>query len=195
MQQAMVNQLPTVIERTYAGQDGVSLYKRFAGWLASRGFAVQQTEPPLVDPSRSSGQAPSEFRGGLRGERDVVLDAQRRALGKGLLISAALLTVVSLFVMVSGEDRYWVIDWLLTIDVVMGGVGLMLLRRPPDHQRTVVEVAIEGRGDSLRVEVREGVGQVEDGTIYKWVEGAEDAVGAEDIDALVTNAGPSEAYA
>jgi len=187
MQQAMVP--PTVIERTYDVRDGASLYRRFASWLAGRGFAVQQVEPPI------DGARAAEFRGGLRGERDVVLDAQRRALGRGLLIAAAVLTVVTLFVMVGGEDRYWVLDWMLTVDVLMGGVGLMLLRRPPNRQRTVVEIAMEGHGDGLRVEVREGVGQVEEDVIYRWVEGAPVEIEANDIDELVANTDRSEARA
>lgn len=189
MLHAMVPQFPTVIERTYPQQDVASLYQRFAGWLSGRGFAVQQTEPPPVAPSTGSGQALSEFRGGLRGERDVVLDAQRRALGRGLLIAGIIATVATLFVMTSGEERYLVLDWLLTIDVLMGGAGLMLLRKPANRQRTVVEVAILGEGDALRVEVREGVGQVEDDTIFEWVEGAPAELREDEIDALVRNAG------
>ena len=193
MLHAMVPPFPTIIERTYSEKDAASLYQRFAGWLAGRGFAVQQTEPPPGGPATGSGQPSAEFRGGLRGERDVVVDAQRRALGRGLLISAAILTVATLFVMVSGEQRYWVLDWLMTIDVLMGGAALMLLRKPANRQRTVVEVAIVGQREGLRVEVREGVGQVEDDAIFEWVDGAPAEVDASDIDALVTNAGASEA--
>ena len=189
MQQTVVPSLSTVIDRTYTVENPGALYSRAGELLADRGFAVQQVEPPL------EGMAGEEFRAGLRGERDVVLDARRRKIGKSMVIAAASLTVITLWVMVSGEQRYWVLDWLLTVQVLMGGVGLMQLRNPADRRRTVVEIALAGQADGLRVAVHEGVGKVEDDVIFDWLPDEPIDVKAEEIEALVTNARQGEASA
>ena len=97
--------------------------------------------------------------------------------------------------MVSGEQRYWVFDWLLTVEVLMGGFGLMQLRHPPDRRRTVVEIAMAGQDDGLHVAVQEGVGRVEDDVIFDWLPNEPIGVKADEIDALVIGTGQGEAKA
>jgi hypothetical protein len=186
MQQAMAPnpskpRLFTVVDRTYAVDDPGALYLRAEALLADRGFAVQQAEPPLT------GMTGVQFKGGLRGERDVVLDAMRRKIGKWLVISGSVMTVLTLWVMVSGPQPYWVFDWLLTIEVLMGGFGLMQLRNPADRRRTVIEIAMAAQADGLHVAVQEGVGKVEDDIIFDWLEGEPIDVKADEIDALVAD--------
>ena len=186
MQQAVVTnrskpRLSTVVDRTYLVDDPGALYLRAEALLADRGFSVQQVEPPLA------GTAGAPFKGGLRGERDVVLDAIRRKVGKWLVISGSVMTVLTLWVMVSGPQPYWVFDWLLTIEVLMGGFGLMQLRNPADRRRTVIEIAMEVQAGGLHVAVQEGVGKVEDDIIFDWLEGEPIDVKADEIEALVAD--------
>jgi hypothetical protein len=192
MQDAVVPNRPmpslsTVVDRTYPVDDPGALYLRAEALLADHGFAVQQVEPPLV------GMAGVQFKGGLRGERDVVVDAMRRKIGKWLVISASVMTVLTLWVMVSGPQPYWVFDWLLTIEVLMGGIGLMQLRNPADRRRTVVEIAMAGQADGLHVAVQEGVGKVEDDVIFDWLQGEPVAVQPNEIDALLSSTKRDEA--
>lgn len=189
MQQTATANLATVVDRTYAVADPGALYSRAETLLTDHGFAVQQTEPPLA------GMPSAEFRGGLRGERDAVLDARRRKIGKTLVISGAVMTVITLFVMVSGEERFWVIDWLLTVEVLMGGFGLMQLRHPEDRRRTVVDITLAGQPDGLRVAVQEGVGKVEGDAIFDWVEDKPDGVNTDEIEALIQGTARDEATA
>ncbi len=192
MQQTIVSDLSTVVDRTYAVDDPAALYSRAEALLVARGFAVQQVEPPL------DGMAGADFKAGLRGERDVVLDAMRRMIGKWLVIGGVVMTVLTLWVMVSGEQRYWVFDWLLTVEVLMGGFGLMQLRNPPDRRRTVVEIAMEGQpgpAGGLRVAVQEGVGKVEDDVLFGWLSDEAIGVNADEIDALVAGTRQGEASA
>jgi hypothetical protein len=191
MQQAFsgASGLSSVVDRTYSVGDPGALFRGAERLLAGRGFAVQQVEPPLP------GMTGTEFRAGLRGERDVVLDAKRRKIGKWLVIGGALMTAFTLAVIVSGEERYWVFDWLLTGEVLMGGYGLMQLRNPPDRRRTVVEIALAGEASGLHVAVQQGVGRVEDDVIFDWLADQPVDVKADEIDALVAEAGSSEASA
>jgi hypothetical protein len=189
MQQTVVPVLSTVIDRTYTLDNPGALYSSTEELLAERGYAVHQIEPPLA------GMDGLEFRAGLRGERDVVLDAMRRKIGKWLVIGGALMTVITLWVMVSGEQRYWVFDWLLTVEVLMGGFGLMQLRNPADRRRTVVEIAMVGQADGLHIAVHEGVGKVEDDVIFDWLPDQPVNMKAEEIDALVTSVRQGEASA
>ena len=185
----MAPNLSTVVDRTYTVEDPAALYSRAKELLTERGFAVQETEAPLA------GMADAEFKAGLRGERDVVLDAQRRKLGKWLLIGGSLMTVFTLFVMVSGEQRYWVLDWLLTVEVLMGGYGLMQLRNPPNRRRTVVEIAMAGQAEGLHLTVQEGVGKVEEDVIFDWLPDEPADVKADEIEAIVSSTGRDEARA
>jgi hypothetical protein len=192
MQQAIVPNLSTVVDRTYTVDDPGALYSRAEALLTERGFAVQQAEPPIA------GMSGPDFKAGLRGVRDVVVDARRRKFGKSLVIGGAVMTALTLGVMVSGEQRIWVIDWLLTVEVLMGGFGLMQLRNPADRRRTVVEIEIQGQpgpSGGLHVAVQEGVGKVEDDVIFDWL--ADEAIGvnADEIDALVTGTKQAEASA
>lgn len=180
MQESIVPRLSTVVDQKYKVESPRAFYGCVAEFLAERGFSVQPVEPPL------EGMAGPEFRAGLRGERDAVLDARRRSIGKAMVIIGALLTVITLGVMVSGEQRYWVFDWLLTVQVLMGGVGLMQLRNPADRRRTVVEIAMAGQADGLHVAVHEGVGKVEDDVIFDWLPDEPIGMKTEDIEALVT---------
>ena len=189
MQESIVPRLSTVVDRKYKVESPWAFYTCAVEFLAERGFAVQPVEPPL------EGMAGSEFRAGLRGERDAVLDARRRSVGKAMVITGALLTVITLWVMVSGEQRYWVFDWLLTVQVLMGGVGLMQLRNPADRRRTVVEIAMAGQADGLHVAVHEGVGKVEDDVIFDWLPDEPVGMKTEDIEALVTKAKQGEVIA
>jgi hypothetical protein len=189
MQQAVVPNLFTVVDRTYPVDDPGAFYSRAEALLAGRGFAVQQVEPPLA------GMAGTEFKGGLRGERDVVLDAVRRKIGKWMVIGGSVMTVLTLWVMVSGEQPYWVFDWLLTVEVLMGGIGLMQLRNPPNRRRTVVEIAMVGQADGLHVAVQEGIGKVEDDIIFDWLQGEPVDVKADEIDALVADTRRDQASA
>jgi hypothetical protein len=192
MQQVIAPNLSTVVDRTYAVDDPGALYSRAEALLVARGFAVRQVEPPLA------GRAGADFKAGLRGERDVVLDAVRRMIGKWMVIGGVVMTVLTLWVMVSGEQRYWVFDWLLTVEVLMGGIGLMQLRNPADRRRTVVEIVMEGQPGptgGLRVAVQEGVGKVEDDVIFGWLPDEAIGVNADEIDALVTGTRQGEASA
>ena len=181
--------LTTVVDHTYVVDNPQSLYERVSGGLGERGFAVQRTEPPL------DGMAGADFRARLRGERDVVLDERRRLIGKALVIGSVLLVLFTLVLMVTGEERRFVLEWILTIEVVAGGYGLMLLKNPPARRRTVVEVALVGEAGGVHVAVQEGVGIVEDDVIFDWVVDAPFAVAAEEIEALVQDAGRGEAKA
>lgn len=189
MQQTATANLAMVVDRTYPVTNPSALYSRVETLLSDHGFAVQQTEPPLA------GMASAEFRGGLRGERDAVLDLRRRKIGKALVIGGAVMTVLTLWVMVTGERPYWVYDWLLTIEVLMGGFGLMQLRNPEDRRRTVVEIALTGEPDGLRVAVQEGVGKVEGDAIFDWFDDEPDGLNADEIEALIQGTARDEATA
>ncbi len=181
MQQTIASGLSTVVDRTYIVDDPSAFYLRTAGLLTELDFAVQLTEP-LLDRKASAG-----FKAGLRGERDVVVDAMRRLMGKWLVIGAIFMTFLTLWAMVSGEERYWVLDWVLTAEVLMGGFGLMQLRNPADRRRTVVDIAMTGQAGGLHVVVQEGLGKVEDDMIFKWLPDEPVAVKAYEIDALATD--------
>jgi hypothetical protein len=180
--------LTTITDETYAIDNPAAAYAGVSWRLEERGFAVQHTEPPLVNANSA------DFRGRLRGERDVVLDARKRKIGKWLVLGNIALVLFTLALMVTGEWRY-VFDWVLTIEVVAGGYGLMLLRHPPERRRTVVEFSLVGEADGVRAIVQEGVGIVEDHVIFDWVRDAPVAVTAAEIEALVLKGGRSEARA
>jgi hypothetical protein len=181
--------MTNVVDEAYAIDDPAAAYARVSWGLEERGFAVQYTEPPLVSATSA------DFHGRLRGERDVVLDAQRRQIGKGLVLGSLAMVGVTLAVIVSGEERRWLLEWLLTIEVVVGGYGLMLLRNPPARRRSVIDVALVGGSDGVRVTAGEGVGIVEDDVIFDWVRDAPVAVTAAELESLVLDGGRSEAKA
>ena len=173
-------QLTTVVDRTFA-VDGQRLYQRLGTHLAERGFDVRQTEPP------EAGSRPEEFRAGLRAERDVVLDATKRKVGKGLVIAGVLLTLLTLALMVTGEERRFVLEWLLTIEVIGGGYGLMLLKNPTMRRRTTVDVTLVGGAGGAHVLAREATGKVEDDVGFEWIDDPPRAITETDVEALASS--------
>ena len=179
MTSAFGNAEPTpIVDRTFAS-DGQTLYQRLAALLTQRGFDVHQTEPP------EAGVSAETFRGGLRAERDVVLDATKRKIGKWLVIVGAVMTAFTLAVVVSAGER-WFLEWLLTIEVIGGGYGLMLLKKPPDWRRTTLDVSLTGEPGGAHVLAREGTGRVEDDVVYEWLEGSSPLITEADVEALVS---------
>ena len=183
-----ITDMTTVVDRAYGIDDAAAAYARISWGLEEQGFAVQYTEPPLVDVQNV------DFRGRLRAERDVVLDAARRKVGKSLVIGSVALVFFTLGLMVTGEERRFLLEWLLTIEVIAGGYGLLLLRHPAARRRTVIEFSLAGGADGVRVEVQEGVGIVEDDVIFDWVRDAPTVVTVEEIEKLLLDA-QSEAMA
>jgi len=111
------------------------------------------------------------------------------------LIGSLAMVVLTLAMIVTGEERRFVLEWILTIEVVAGGYGLMLLKNPPARRRSVIDVALVGGSDGVRVTAHEGVGIVEDDVIFDWVRDAPIAVTAAELEALVLDGGQSEAKA
>jgi hypothetical protein len=181
--------MKTVVDQAYPIENPAAAYARVSWGLEERGFAVQYTEPPLVNASSA------DFRGRLRAERDVVLDAARRQLGKWLVLGSIGMVLVTLAMIVTGEERRFVLEWILTIEVIAGGYGLKLLSNPPARRRSVVEVALVGQSDAVHLSVQEGVGIVEDDAIFDWVRDAPVTVTAAELEALVVGDGQSEAQA
>ena len=184
-----IDNMTNVVDQAYAIDNPAAAYAAVSWGLEERGFAVQYTEPPLVSAT------PADFRGRLRGECDVVLDAKRRRIGKSLVIGSLAMVVLTLVMIVTGEERRFVLEWILTIEVVAGGYGLMLLKNPPARRRSVIDVALVGGSDGVRVTAHEGVGIVEDDVIFDWVRDAPIAVTAAELEALVLNGGRSGAKA
>jgi len=167
----------TIVDRTFSF-DGPILYQRLGALLAQRGFDVRETEPPDVDATAGA------FRGSLRGVRDVVLDASKRRIGKGMAIVGAAMTVVTLSLMVTGVDSRWLLEWLLTIEVLGGGYGLMLIKNPPDLRRTTLVVSLTGKANGAHVLAREGTGKVENDVVFEWLEGSPLLITEADVEAL-----------
>ncbi|MDA1035396.1 MAG: hypothetical protein O3B65_00775 [Chloroflexi bacterium] len=167
----------TIVDRTFAS-DGQTLYQRLGALLAQRGFNVQQTEPP------EAGANADTFRGGLRAERDIVLDATKRRVGKWMVIVGAVMTGLTLALMVSGVDSRWLLEWLLTIEVIGGGYGLKLIKDPPDWRRTTLDVSLVGEPGGAHVLAREGTGKVEDDVVFEWIEGSSLLITEADVEAL-----------
>lgn len=170
----------TIVDRTFAS-DAQALYQRLSSLLSQRGFDVHQTEPPEV------GATADAFRGGLRAEHNVVLDATKRKVGKWMVIVCAVMTAVTLALMVTGLESRWMLEWLLTVEVIGGGYGLKLLRNPPDWRRTTLDVSLTGAPGGAHVLAREGTGKVEDDVIYQWLEGSTPLITEADVEALTTS--------
>jgi hypothetical protein len=109
----------------------------------------------------------------LVGRRDVVLDLRRRLMGKIAIGVAVILTLITLGLFIVGVTNVTLLDWILTVQVLIGGAGLMQLRHPPNWQRRMVDVRFtaDADTDSVRVHVFEGVGKVEDDTLFQWLKG------------------------
>jgi hypothetical protein len=149
-------------------------------------YATLDREVPAVEPLRLYSAAAGLLR--ERGYRVQVLDARRRRRGKILVWAAVLLTLVTFALMVTGEERRFVIEWLLTIDVLMGGVGLMFLKDPPKHVRRVVEVRVTGGGTDARLAIREGLCRMEEGRVIEWTQSEGAELGETELDGLAHRA-------
>ena len=167
----------TIVDRTFAS-DAQALYHRLSVLLTQRGFDVHQTEPPEL------GASADAFRGGLRAERDVVLGATKRRVGKWMVIVGAVMTAVTLALMVTGVETRWLLEWLLTIEVIGGGYGLKLIKNPPDWRRTTLDVSLTGEPGGAHVLAREGTGKVEDDVVYQWLEDSTPPITEADVEAL-----------
>ena len=173
-------ELATIVDRTFAS-DGRTLYQRIAALLAQRGFDVRQTEPP------EAGTSADAFRGSLRAERDVVLDATKRKVGKWMVIVGAVMTVLTLALIVTGVETRWLLEWLLTIEVIGGGYGLKLIKNPPARRRTTVDVSLVGEAGGAHVLARGATGKVEDDVVFQWLESSSPPITEADVEALASS--------
>ena len=169
----------TIVDRSFAS-DGQMLYQHLWALLTQRGFDVQQTGEPEAD--RNAGN----FHGSLRAERDVVLDATKRAVGRWMVIVGSVMTALTLALMVTGVETRWLLEWLLTIEVIGGGYGLKLIKNPPDWRRTTIDLRLIDGPDGAHVFAREETGKVEDNVVFQWVEGATNPITEADVEALVS---------
>jgi len=131
---------------------------------------------------------------GMRAVQETVLDARRRKMGKIIVGSMAGLTLFTLGLIVSLVEDRTVLEWLLTIIVVLGGYGLMQLREPPKLVRHVVEVHGSDDGGQATLGVREGVGRVELDQVIEWLPQGTPEIDEEQMDALagqVAGGGPT----
>ena len=94
------------------------------------------------------------------------------------------MTVVTLSLMVTGVDSRWLLEWLLTIEVLGGGYGLMLIKNPPDLRRTTLVVSLTGKANGAHVLAREGTGKVENDVVFEWLEGSPLLITEADVEAL-----------
>ena len=147
-------EFPFVWERTYASASPGALAQAIGGLLAAHGCRV--------DGSSASAMV---------GVCDLVQEARRRRIGKILLGTGVALAVVILLMMVSGVTDRALLEWVMTIDVLVGGFGLVQLRYPPRRVRRVVDVQLAPEAGGARVRVSEGVGMVEDDTLVGWLTG------------------------
>ena len=107
-------EFPFVWERTYPSTSPGALAQAIGGLLAAQGCRVDS-------PSASA----------MVGVCDLVQEARRRRVGKALLGTGVALAVVILLMMVSGVTDRALLEWVMTIDVLVGGFGLVQLRYPP----------------------------------------------------------------
>lgn len=181
MTSAFGNAEPAIlVDRTFAS-DAQALYQRLSALLTQRGFDVQQTEPPEI------GANADAFRGGLRAERNVVLDTTKRRIGKWMVIVGAVMTAVTLALMVTGLETRWMLEWLLTIEVIGGGYGLKLIKNPPDWRRTTLDISLTGESGCAHVLARAGTGKVEDDVIYQWLEDSTPLITEADVEVLASS--------
>ena len=189
MQRVESAELSATLDREVHSVEPVRLYSAAADLLRERGYRVEETEGPGVEAEPRGLEAePRGFAATLRGERDTVLDARRRRRGNMLVGGAVLLTLVTFALMVTGEERRFVIEWLLTIDVLMGGLGLMFLKDPPKQVRSVVEVRVTGGGTDARLGIREGRCRIEEGRVIEWMPGEGVELGETELDGLAHRA-------
>jgi hypothetical protein len=162
---AAAEQLQFRWERAYTRVSAAPVFRAVAAMLTERGFDVRETEPPVAESDDG------KFRAALRGVRDVVLDARRRFYGKLLLAGSALMTLVTFWLIVSLVDDRALLEWLLTIIVIVGGYGLMQLKEPPKRMRRIVDVRLTGGHGDCTLSVGEGVCLVEDERAVEWPDG------------------------
>ena len=165
-------EFPFVWERTYPSTSPGALAQAIGGLLAAQGCRVDS-------PSASA----------MVGVCDLVQEARRRRVGKALLGTGVALAVVILLMMVSGVTDRALLEWVMTIDVLVGGFGLVQLRYPPRRVRRVVDVQLAPEAGGARVRVSEGVGMVEDDTLAGWLSGESAELREEAVSELAMSIG------
>jgi hypothetical protein len=173
MAMSEADELPMGWQRTMPATDPEALYVGVAEALDEGGFQISETRPSSDDGTVSALS--------LVGIRETVLDARGRFWGKVALASAIVMVGITLVLVVSGEERRFILEWLLTIEVIVGGVALTRFKDPPKVLRRVVEVRFEGGAGDTHLSVREGVGRVDEGR-SGWYADADPEFGEERAD-------------
>ena len=165
-------------ERAFRSAAPSALFHAVAALLVDRGYRVEESEPSSADDSMR------DFSGGLHAVRETVLDARRRQIGKAAVIGAVVLTFTTLGLVVSLLETRWILEWLLTIIVIGGGLGLSQLRNPPKRVRRIVDVRFTASDQDVTLSVREGVGRVDEAGLSEWLAGEVAEIGEAEIDEL-----------